>query len=130
MVKKIIPLLLVLVTISSVLPLRGDTPPNRPAEIPIRKPGAHDLVRSLCEIQAYYDGMLSVVHTAITSNLGDVDVIVTNCSTGEFWEDSFDSSSVSQHLLPISSTSGRYEVVYTTENGDSYVGTFVIESNL
>ena len=112
------------------MPMRGDSPPEYPIEIPIKKPGSHDTVRSLCEIQAYYNGMLSVVHTAITSNLGDVDVIVTNCSTGEFWEDSFDSSSVSQHLLPISSTSGRYEVVYTTENGDSYVGTFVIESNL
>lgn len=130
MIKKLIPIMLALVAIFCTTQMRGDTPPDRPVEIPIRKPGAHDLVRSLSEIQAYYNGMLSVVCTSVFADLGEIDLAVTNCTTGEFWEDSFDSSSVSQHLLPISSTSGWYEVVYTTENGDSYVGTFVIESNL
>lgn len=112
------------------MPMRGDSPPESSQEIPIRQSGSHGSIRSLSEIQAYYNGMLSVVCTSVFADLGEIDLAVTNCTTGEFWEDSFDSSSVSQHLLPISSTSGWYEVVYTTENGDSYVGTFVIESNL
>ena len=109
------------------MPMRGDSPPEYPIEIPIKKPGSHDTVRSLCEIQAYYNGMLSVVHTAITSNLGDVDVIVTNCSTGESWEDTFDSSVISQHLIPISSTSGFYQVTFITSSGEQYEGTFLID---
>lgn len=82
---------------------------------------------SLESIEAYYYGMLSAVHTSLATDLGEIDVTVTNCSTGEFWEDTFDSSSLSQHVLPISGTHGPYEVIYTTETGDLFYGTFVIE---
>ena len=126
MVKKFITLLVLLVTSLCILPMRGDTPPDRPVEIPIRKPGAHDSIRSLCEIQAYYQGMFSAVHTSKTADLGEVDILVTNCSTGEFWQDTIDSSITSQHLLQISSTSGFYEVTYTTETGSIYEGSFLI----
>lgn len=118
--------MLALVAIFCTTQMRGDTPPDRPVEVPIRKPGAHDLVRSLCEIQAYYYGMLSAVYTSVTFDLGEIDVTVTNCSTGEFWEDTFDSSISSQHLLQISGTSGFYEVTYTTSCGNLYEGSFVI----
>lgn len=127
MIKKLIPIMLALVAIFCTTQMRGDTPPDRPVEVPIRKPGAHDLVRSLCEIQAYYYGMLSAVYTSVTFDLGEIDVTVTNCSTGEFWEDTFDSSISSQHLLQISGTSGFYEVTYTTERGDVYAGEFILE---
>ena len=126
MIKKLIPIMLALVAIFCTTQMRGDTPPDRPVEVPIRKPGAHDLVRSLCEIQAYYYGMLSAVYTSVTFDLGEIDVTVTNCSTGEFWEDTFDSSISSQHLLQISGTSGFYEVTYTTSCGNLYQGSFVI----
>lgn len=126
MIKKLIPIMLALVAIFCTTQMRGDTPPDRPVEVPIRKPGAHDLVRSLCEIQAYYYGMLSAVYTSVTFDLGEIDVTVTNCSTGEFWEDTFDSSISSQHLLQISGTSGFYEVTYTTSCGNLYEGSFVI----
>lgn len=82
---------------------------------------------SLESIEAYYYGMLSAVYTSVAADLGEIDITVTNCSTGESWEDTFDSSSISQHLLPISSTPGLYEVTYTTSSGDLYEGTFVIE---
>ena len=126
MIKKLIPILLALAPMFCEMPMRGDTPPDS-LEIPIKGNGSHDLIRSLCEIQTYYYGMLSAVHTSVSSDLGDIDVTVTNCSTGESWEDTFDSSSISQHLLPISSTPGLYEVTYTTSSGDLYEGTFMIE---
>ena len=78
-------------------------------------------------VESYYYGMLSAVYTTAVSDLGEIDVRVTNISTGESWEDNFDSSSISQHLLPISSTSGLYEVTYTTSSSDIYEGTFIIE---
>lgn len=129
MVKNLISILLVLAAVFCTMPVRGDSTPES-YEIPVKRLDKKNQIRSLCDVQAYYNGMLSVVCTSVFADLGEIDLAVTNCTTGEFWEDSFDSSSVSQHLLPISSTSGWYEVVYTTENGDSYVGTFVIESNL
>ena len=127
MLKKIISILLALASIFCALPLHGDVPPERSLEIPIKKLDKSDLIRSLCEIQACYYGMLSAVHTSVSSDLGEIDITVTNCSTGEFWEDTFDSSSLSQHVLPISGTHGPYEVIYTTETGDLFYGTFVIE---
>lgn len=130
MVKKFISIVVVLAAIFCAVPMRGDSPPEFTIEIPIKKPGSHDTVRSLCEIQAYYNGMLSAVYTSVTSDLGEIDVTVTNCSTGEIWEDTFDSSTTSQHLIQISGTSGFYEVAYTTENGNLYEGSFVLNNPL
>ena len=127
MVKNLISILLVLVAIFCNMPMRGDSPPECSQEIPIRQSGSHGSIRSLCEIQAYYNGMLSVVCTSVSADLGEIDLAVTNCSTGEFWEDTFDSSISSQHLLQISGTSGFYEVTYTTERGDVYAGEFILE---
>lgn len=130
MVKKFISIVVVLAAIFCAVPMRGDSPPEFTIEIPIKKPGSHDTVRSLYEIQTYYYGMFSTVYTSVTSDLGEVEVIVTNCTSGEFWEDTFDSSISSQHLLQISGTSGFYEVTYTTENGNLYEGSFVLNNPL
>lgn len=127
MVKKIIPLLLALATILCIQPMRGDEPPKSQTEIPIKKVDQAGSIRTLCEIQAYYYGMFSAVHTSATLGLGEINVNVTNCSTGEFWEDCFDSSMTPQHYLTISSTPGLYEVTYTTSSGDLFVGTFEID---
>ena len=126
MFKKFIPILLALAAMFCTLPMSGDSPPDS-LEIPIKGNGLHDLIRSLGDIQACYHGMLSAVHSSVASDLGEIDITVTNCSTGEFWADTFDSSSTSQHLLLISSTPGLYEVTYTTSSGDLYEGTFTIE---
>lgn len=109
------------------LDMRADKPVN--VKIPLLNTGSGKIQRSLDAsfVEAHYYGMLSVVSTSITTDLGEIDIIVTNLSTGEYWEDTFDSSSMSQHLLSISSTSGLYEVTYTTSSGDLYVGSFILE---
>ena len=129
MIKKFIPILLALAAMFCTLPMRGDSPPEIKKEIPIRNIRTQPTIRDLTmvSLRACYFGMLSAVHTSVTTDLGEIDVIVTNCVTGEFWEDTFDSSSTSQHLLTISSTPGLYEVTYTTSSGDLYEGTFIIE---
>ena len=128
MIKKFIPFLLALAVMFCTMPMRGDSPPPPISyEIPIKGTGSHDMIRTLCDIQACYYGMLSAVCTSVASDLGEIDVTVTNCSTGELWEDTFDSSTESQHLIQISSTPGLYEVTYITESGDLYEGTFMIE---
>lgn len=127
MVKKLIPILLAFATMFCTLPMRGDSPPDRSHEIPVKKLDKNNKIRSLCDIQACYYGMLSAICTSVTSDLGEIEVTVTNCSTGEVWYDTFDSSAISQHQLAISSSSGLYEVYYVTDSGDLYEGTFVIE---
>ena len=82
---------------------------------------------SLCVIEVYYFSMLSSIQTTVTSDLGQIEMTVTNLSTGEAWSDTFDSGAIMQILLPISGTPGCYEIEYVTESGDVYAGEFLIE---
>jgi hypothetical protein len=82
---------------------------------------------SLCVIEVYYFSMLSSIQTTITSDLGQIEMMVTNLSTGEVWSDTFDSGVIMQTLLPISGTPGFYAIEYVTESGDVYAGEFLIE---
>ena len=95
-------------------------------KIPLKVESHGKLNRSLADepLVANYIGATSCIQTTVFSDLGQVELTVTNCSTGEVWCDSFDSASAPQTLLPISGTSGLYEVVYLTETGDIYQGTF------
>lgn len=77
-------------------------------------------------IESLYYGMLSAIVTSVTEDLGEVDLSITNLSTGEAWYDSFDSGAVQQILTPISSSPGLYEVIYTTGSGDVYEGSFML----
>ena len=65
--------------------------------------------------------MNSIVTTAY-SDLGDVTLTVTNCSTGNIWYDSFDSALEPQVTLPLSKEPGFYIINYITESGEIYEG--------
>ena len=78
-------------------------------------------------IEANYYGMISGIQTSVSEDIGEVEVLVTNTSTGEFWMTSFDSSNEQQSFLQISGTPGCYEIEYITESGDVYEGEFLIE---
>lgn len=97
-------------------------------KIPVKIVGKGKFQRSLIQepIISYYYGMMTAVQTSVTSDLGVVDVMVTNSSTGESWYDSFDSSEEPQTILQISGEAGLYEITYTTESGDIYEGTFTV----
>lgn len=77
-------------------------------------------------IECHFLGMMNAVVTTAWSDLGDVALAVTNCSTGSVWYDSFDSALESQTALTLSGEPGIYEIVYITETGDIYEGTFTI----
>ena len=128
MIKKLIPLFLALAAMFCIVPMRGDTPPDKGQEIPIRKVDDNRIIRSLTEVQlsAWYNPVFMLIQTNSTSDLGSVEMTVTNLSTGETWTDSFDSV-VTPHLLPISGAPGLYEITYLTSFGDLYEGTFTIE---
>lgn len=77
-------------------------------------------------IEAYYIGTTSSIQTAVLSDLGAVEIVVTNLATGESWSDIFDSGLSPYHGLQISGDSGDYEIVYITESGHLYQGFLVL----
>ena len=96
-------------------------------KIPVHNTGGKILSRTLIEIEAYYYGKMSCIHTSVSVELGEVEIFVTNCSTGETWYDTFDSGLYPQYALQISGTAGFYEVVYLTGSGNVYEGSFIIQ---
>ena len=70
--------------------------------------------------------MMNSIVTTVFTDLGNVALTVTNCSTGSVWYDTFDSAQEPQTVLPISGEPGIYEIVYITESGAVYEGTFTI----
>ena len=128
MLKKLIPILMAIAGMFCIMPVRGDEPPQKlTCEIPIKKLDKSNLFRSPSDFHVFYDGMSSAIFTIVTSDLGQIEMTVTNLSTGEAWSDSFDSGVIMQNLLPISGTPGYYEIEYVTESGDVYAGEFIIE---
>ena len=108
----------------------GETPHHLlKKKIPVKLIRTQPTTRELqfIPLQACYDGMSSAIFTTVTSDLGEIEMTVTNLSTGEAWSDSFDSGVIMQTLLPISGTPGFYEIEYVTESGDVYAGEFIIE---
>ena len=73
-------------------------------------------------IEAYYIGTTSSIQTAVSSDLGTVEIVVTNLATSKSWSDIFDSGLSTWHELQISSDSGNYEIIYVTESGDLFQG--------
>ena len=128
MVKHLIPIMLALAATFCTLPVWGEDPPQEiTGEIAIKKLDKSNLFRSPSDFYVFYDGRLSAIFTTITSDLGQVEIMVTNLSTGEAWSDTFDSGAFMQNIMPISGTPGYYEIEYITESGDVYAGEFIIE---
>ncbi len=97
-------------------------------EIPLEKKVDKRLERTgfVMSIESCYNGILSSVVTTISEDVGEVTLKVTNFSTGEVFFDTLDSGTTTHYLTPVSATSGYYEVVYLTESGDVYEGSFII----
>lgn len=86
------------------------------------------ITRSLQDgvIESYYYVDYSCIYTIVADNLGYVELVVTNTSTGESWSCFFDSSIEPQSCLQISGAPGYYDIEYGTESGCVYIGSFVI----
>lgn len=86
-------------------------------------------IRSLNQdkISCCYVGLFATIQIVVYADLGNVEMSVTNYSTGEMWDISFDSTAESQIILPISGCHGFYEILFQTESGDVFEGSFTIE---
>ena len=97
--------------------------------IPLSIEHGTKLNRSLVSgsIECCYFSMMDSIVSTVFTDLGDVALTVTNCSTGSVWYDTFDSALEPRTILPLSGEPGIYEIVYITESGGVYEGTFTIQ---
>ena len=128
MKKKIILLLLAALLPLSVFQLNADEKKTKHG-IPLNPVKDYqDNNRSLIQlpIESCYMGMMNLIQSTFSRDLGEVVLEVINTSTGEIICETFDSGVTPQTLLPISGDSGYYIITYTTESGDIYEGTLVL----
>ena len=111
----------------SAFHMKADDENAEMKKIPIYQTGQDRLGRSGIKIDAYYLDFTNCIQTMTISDLGEIEVTVTNYSTGEIWFEVYDTNLCPQHILHISGTSGLYEIRYITESGDVYEGSFIIE---
>lgn len=126
--KKIIFLFLAALLPLSVFQLNADEKKTK-HEIPLNPiKSYHDNNRSLIQIpiESCYMGMMNLIQSTFSGDLGEVTLEVINTSTGEISCETFDSGVTPQTLLPISGDSGYYTITYTTESGDIYEGELTI----
>lgn len=125
--RKLIIMLVALLLPFSAFEMSADEE-NTSRKIPLELKDRPILHRSLTAepIVTYYIAAASCIQTTVFFDFGQVELIVTNCTTGEVWYDSFDSALLPQTLLAISGTQGLYEIVYLTDEGDVYQGCFIL----
>lgn len=128
MKKRIILLFLAVFLPLSVFTLNADEKKQK-REIPLNPvKQTHDNNRSLTQypIECCYMGMMNLIQTTFSTNLGDVALEVINTNTGEINFDTFNSAINPQAFLSISGTPGFYTITYTTQSGDIYEGTLTL----
>lgn len=78
---------------------------------------------TLSPIECWYFSDVEIIQTTVYDNLGEITIEVLNTTTGEYFYDSFDSAVTQQHILNITGSSGFYTITYSTESGETYLGT-------
>ncbi len=118
-------ILMLLTLIFSLQSFAGTTESNvqeeKPTDVALQKgnPGKDNKYpRTLIPITCVYvDG---TVQLTMFENLGEMELIVTNQTTGEQWR------TVNNWVLQTSTDSGVYLVEIITEDGDTYWGTYTL----
>ena len=81
--------------------------------------------RSLVQapIECQYNPYMNGICATFNQDLGELDVLVENLSTGEYLEGTVDSAE-GYVVLPVSSTPGVYNISFVTASGVEYTGEF------
>ena len=75
---------------------------------------------------AYAIPEAGVITISFVRNIGEVDVELINCASGEFVSDIV-SSKDGGAIISFSGDIGHYRILFTTENGRDYIGEFDVE---
>ena len=95
---------------------------NIPIQNPEDQPGGRP--RTLPIFSASLDVDLNILSISSIYNVGEVDVVIENLSTGESAEFYFNSAVPT--FFPISGNAGNWRITLTLGNGEEYIGEFVI----
>ena len=88
-------------------------------------PGHGPKAPALVPISAHYMSLLSTVILTFTSNLGEIEVEITNTTSGGYVSGTIDTQYLSS-MIPISMGSGHYILLFTLPSGRQYIGEFDI----
>ena len=98
------------VIVINPFPIPGNDIPRSPALVPI---------------SAQYMSLLSTVILTFTSNLGEIEVEITNTTSGGYASGTIDTQYLSS-IIPISMGPGHYILLFTLPSGRQYIGEFDI----
>lgn len=119
--KKILMLLTLMLSLQCYVgATNSDVQEEKATDVKLEKGKSNEIKhpRSLIPITCVYvDG---TVQLTILENLGEIELFVTNQTTGEQW------STVNKWVLQTSTANGVYLVEIVTENGDTYWGTYTL----
>ena len=88
-------------------------------------PGGRPRSPALVPISAIYESLLSTVILTFTANLGEIEVEITNTTSGGYVSGTIDTQYLSS-MIPISMGSGHYILLFTLPSGRQYIGEFDI----
>lgn len=123
--KSILFLMVVFLPLSTLL-MKADEPKPITAHIPLssqQNVSKENRDITLSSIECSYFSDVEIIQTNISDYLGEITIEVLNTTTGEYFYDSFDSAFTQQHILNITGSSGFYTITYSTESGETYLGT-------
>ncbi len=86
-------------------------------------PGGRPRSPALVPISAIYESLLSTVILTFTANLGEIEVEITNTTTGGYDSGIIDTQYLSDSI-PITMGSGHYIILFTLPSGRRYIGEF------
>lgn len=78
--------------------------------------------RTASIFSARLDTDLNILSISTLYDVGDVDAVIENLTSGEYAQYFFDSAMIAN--LPISGNAGFWRITLTTQHGDEYFGEF------
>lgn len=122
-----------LLFLAALLCLAAQTPAKAMTEVadtvivieplPGYQPGHGPKAPFIVPIHAHYVSLLSTVILTFTANLGEIEVEITNTTTGGYDSGIIDTQYLSDSI-PITMGSGHYIILFTLPSGRRYIGEF------
>lgn len=80
---------------------------------------------SVAPIRCFYNSGLNLLFVELVSKTGDIDVVVTNRTTGEYMETIISSEECMQ-MIPCPGKDGQCSITFSLPNGKCYYGEFLL----
>ncbi len=89
-------------------------------EVETPRPG-----RTTIPLEAYYDSFSATIVISFISDIGNVEISVSNMNTGEYLNDSINAF-LAPAFVPVSGDEGVYSITFVLSTGEAYYGEFEV----